>query len=311
MRRVAAAGLVLLNALAGMPNAVMAAQEGSAPLRSGLSPPPALDDVRRASGVCRRDESPQPAQEPGSRRTEALRQAATCRLDVREASRLLGRVDTQLVDTRPRARFEALRIAQSLSATEQDLRLKPYWRSKHVVLVGEGRREEDLYRVCASLQQAGYKRVSVLGGGLAQWSAAGMPLVGQSQIEAPLRLTAEELWIESLFEHNAVFVDNSLQALVADLPRTDGLLDIAAEGAMAKAVERWRRPRRSLFLSSVIVVVPPGTPAARIDALRRQIDTVPLLVHEGSVAAVRAVAPTLQRIWAAHARGPSKPACGG
>jgi rhodanese-related sulfurtransferase len=81
-----------------------------------------------------------------------------------------------LVDLRKPAAHQAVRIPGSMQARPFELRSKPMFRGRKLVLIDEGYGHMETERVCRRLIKSGSPDVRILHGGMVAWAAAGRPL---------------------------------------------------------------------------------------------------------------------------------------
>jgi hypothetical protein len=190
------------------------------------------------------------------------------------------------LDLRPAAEFQAYHIPNALNLSMADLRVKPYWRTKTVVLMGEGRAYPELFQACAQLKQLGYRQVRVLQGGLPAWVAESRPLSGRAPTAAQLaRLTPGELWALAQSDALGVVFDRERIAFQNVLPGT--VLNTLTPAAVAAHL-RERKARKGPLLLGVVVVADPRIDDAAIEALQQAAAPLPLRVYAGTLEATEA-----------------------
>lgn len=268
--------------------------------------PEALKGIQRATGVCRRDDA---APVLGTAAAPAVSPDLGCAISPAELRPMLALTDTAVVDLRAPTAYQAFHIEGALNLSSLDLHSKPYWRSKAVVLVGDGRAEHELYRECTRLKRLGYKRVAVLRGGMPLWLAAGQPAAGRAPAATQLaRLTASEFRQESGHMNNLVVLSKLQSALQSDFPNVPMLPEVTP--ASLKAMLDRQRKERKTALSAVVLATHSGVADQEIALMQNALMPIPLLVYTDTREAyVRQVA-VQKAIWSAQARGPKLPACG-
>lgn len=274
---------------------------------SGADMPAVLRGLPRAGAACRRAD-PLPAAAAAA--SLAGRADLGCALPASEAVAAQAGVDTVLADVRPAQAYAASHIEASRNLPLTDLRSKPYWRDKRVVLVGSGKDETALYQECAALKQAGYRNVHVLQGGIAQWVAQGRPLAGRPESAAQLaRLSTGEFLLEMRAEANLVVLDPAQAITRTDVPGAQALPALSA-AALRAAIDRRRKADKKTPPAAVVVVARPGVGDAQIGDWQQAAAPVPLLVYaEGRPALVAGLAQQ-KATWAALAKGPKRLGCG-
>lgn len=83
-----------------------------------------------------------------------------------------------IIDIRPAAEFERVRIPGSLNIPPYALRHSTFLEGRQVLLVDQGVDRQGLGSLCYQLQAAGHRKVTILAGGLSAWHASGRELVG-------------------------------------------------------------------------------------------------------------------------------------
>lgn len=282
------------------------------PSQAELSPggnlPKLLENIKQAKpGMCQRDEA------GGARGADAPPAVPepdlSCALGAREAAQLSGKPGAAFIDTRDAAQHQAFHIANAVNAQVYELRSKPYWKNKRVVLIGSGKNDAELYSACAALKAQGYQQVQVLRGGMAAWVAGGLPTLGnEPSVDDLTRLSAPELWAEATYEDNVVLVARQQSSMLPGL-HASVTVDLAAPDAVKSALARRRKELKNAPLASVVVVAAPGTKAELIARWRQSIEPVPLLAYAGTSEAYRRYLTQQKAAWAAQARGPKQPGC--
>jgi rhodanese-related sulfurtransferase len=279
-----------------------AAQVAAPALGADNGIPEALKSIPRATGVCHKDDGPTGAAYGAG--------ATVADLGCAAGTAALQRPGVLLADVRQGAEYASYHIDGVLNVSVGDLRSKPYWRSKPVVLIGSGKAERELYMECTRLKQRGYKDVSVLRGGMASWIAAALPLAGRTpSLAEATRLSPEEFWQEGQDPDNLVLLSKGQASLQGEVPFSAVLPAIGAAEVRA-VVERRRKETRNAPLASIILASDDSVPAAQIEALQRALMPIPVLVYSEGRAALTHRMAVQKAVWLAQAQGPKQPACG-
>jgi rhodanese-related sulfurtransferase len=282
--------------------ALAALQPGAPALGADNSMPEALKNIPRATGVCHRDDGPTG--------TTYGAGATVADLGCAAGTAALQRPGVLPADVRQGAEYASYHIDGALNVSVGDLRSKPYWRNKPVVLIGSGKAERELYMECTRLKQRGYKDVSVLRGGMAAWIAAAQPLAGRTpSLAEASRLSPEEFWQEGQDPDNLVLLAKGQAELQGDVPFSAVLPAIGAAEVRA-VVERRRKETKNAPLASVILASDGSVTSAQIEALQRALLPIPVLVYAEGRAALTRQMGVQKAVWLAQAQGPKQPACG-
>ncbi len=276
---------------------------------SGGSLPEALKNVKRADGMCRRDSG---ASDDAASRKDPVRPAPDlrCAMDPADAAAALGRPDVVVVDIRSLDRFEAGHVESAVNLTPSALRTTVSLRGKHIVVVGTGKGEHELYAACAELKKTGFRRVDVLRGGMAAWVSQGHPSAGDGRDAlTDATLSASELWAESQSEGNVVVATLDRQEVQQTLPFAKPIAEPSA-AAIQAVLERRRKELKEAPLASVIVVSGQVKDVGAEQRLRARLQPVPLLFYRGPAEDLERVLAQQEAVWRAHARGPKPPRCG-
>lgn len=276
----------------------------AAPLEQQL--PTVLRDIPQATGICRRD-----AAAPGAPLVAPEMPAdLSCAVSVAALPKLLLANDTLLADMRLGADYQTFHIQGALQLGTGDLHSKPYWRGKHLILIGNGKAERELYSECTRLKRLGYQRVSVARGGMPLWLASEQPVVGNAPAASELAgLTPAELWLESQNLDNLVVLDPTQKLLQTQLPLAVVLPQTTLQSIQA-LIERRRKETRGAPLAAVVLVSAEQGSDQAMAQLQKTLLPIPLLVYRGSHDAVARQLKTQKAVWTAQARGPKLPACG-
>jgi rhodanese-related sulfurtransferase len=216
--------------------------------------------------------------------------------------------DTALVDTRTATEFAQFHIDGAMHINMAELRSKAFLREKLIVLIGNGKAEQELYIDCKRLKSNGYKQVKMLRGGMSAWLASGYNVLGQSPKPAKLtKLTASELWIESQFTSNLILVVAGQESLQKQIKGSLLIGDEKPKTIQSAIKQRIKKPQ-SIALASAVLVVSKN---AVVQAISQAIKPIPLLVYSESSDAFVSQLTQQTAVWAAHARGPKQPSgCG-
>lgn len=289
--------------------ALMLSGQAAAQLRDGQELPWALQGIAPATGMCRRDGMDGAAIRLDSQAVAPdLAPQLACAASFAQVRAAQARPETLIADLREPADFRHFHIEGALNLDLGRLLSKPYWRDRHVVLVGDGKAQAALYQACARLQQAGYRQVRVLRGGMPMWLAHGQPTVGfPPAVETLIRLSPAEMWLESRSAGNLVVIDPPLAAMREELPSAV-VLQRSDSQAIRLAMDQGRKARRGAPLSALVWVsaAPPGQQWL----LRQSMADVPLLVYDQGREPLQRQMAVQQSVWAAHERGPRQPGCG-
>ena len=274
--------------------------------RPGDQIPDALKEISPVSEVCRR-EGPKQGEKPiSSSRIYEVDLQCSIGADFFMSMKSTG--DSLFVDRRDATDFRSFHIEGAMNLGITDLLAKPYWRSKKVVLVGNGRAEAELYRECARLKSVGYGRVHVLRGGMPSWLNRNLPVVGIASGGADLvEISAAELLIEAQNSYNIVLIDRSGIKERTDIGAAYEISN-ASVGAVKEFMEKYRRANPRTLTASLVLVS--SIANEEVAQLRGMLSPIPLLVYKGNWEAVVSQQNANKAMWAAYARGPKVPGCG-
>lgn len=281
-------------------SAAMAAGQAAANERL----PKALDGIARATGECRVE----PGQEAAGSAL-GVKPDLSCGMPVSGVKAVLQRPDSVLIDVRGARDYEASHIEGALQASLADVRSKPHWRGKTVVLAGSGKAESELYQACATLKKS-FKQVVVLRGGMPAWLAAGEPVLGRAPAAAHMmRLSVADFLLESQHGDNLIVLDQQQAALQSDIPFSMVLPDPGA-GAIKNLIEQRNRALKSGGPAAVVLATGTAWSDAQVAALHLALAPVPLLVYSDTRNAFRAQQRTHKAVLLAQTRGPKQLGCG-
>ncbi|MBD9395264.1 rhodanese-like domain-containing protein [Acidovorax sp. ACV01] len=274
--------------------------------RPGDQIPDALKEISPVSEVCRRDAPKQGEKPVPSSGTYEVDLQCSITADALASMKIAG--DSLVVDRRDASDFRSFHIEGAMSLGITDLVAKPYWRSKKVVLIGNGRAEAELYRECARLKSVGYRSVHVLRGGMPSWLNKNLPVVGYASEGVDLiEISAAELLIEAQNSYNIVLIDKSAIKERIDIGATYEIPN-ASVGAVKEFMEKYRKANPRSLTASVVLVS--SIANEEIAHLRGLLSPNPLLVYKGSWEGVVSQQNANKAMWAAYARGPKVPGCG-
>lgn len=272
------------------------------------SVPEALRGIKPTAGLCTRDDAEKPKPSKYARVAEA-KPDLSCAIAPGDVARQLKSPNTVLIDTRNATDFANFHINGAMNISAAELRGKTFLRGKSVILLGNGKAEQQQYIDCKRLKSNGFKKVRVLLGGMPAWLAAGQGVLGLSPNPMQLtRLTPSDLWIESRFESNLVLVAAGRKTLQTQITGSVLIPDEMPQ-TIQSAIDKRRKQHKSAPLAAVVLAADKGT---AFQALSEAIKPVPLLVYSEPAEAFERQVSQQTAVWAAQARGPKQPPrCGG
>jgi rhodanese-related sulfurtransferase len=283
--------------------------------------PEALSKIPAATGVCRRSDlvniQPTPSE-------ESFQVDGACVGAVPPLLPLHSRADVIWIDTRSLADYQTFHINSALNLTPAEVRSKPHWRDKTLVLIGSSAKAETaLYRECTRLKQLGFSHVQVMQGGMATWLswADVRTLAGQLPTAASLmRLTAAEFWLElqaadHLLLTPAAFAlpKKGQQAgqteLTIALKHAQTMPQFTSQSLQA-AVQRRTKSSPKNRVNRVIAVTDDDVSDEQAQSFQNAIKPLPLLIYRADHDAYAREVNTQKAIWKAQTAGPKQPGCG-
>ncbi len=296
-----AAALVAIEVFAQTPIAADSSQTQNFPLPLRET----LKNIPAANISCRKDDY---AGKPGETLQRPGRAAdSSCAMTLEQLSASLGKPETVLVDTRSKAAFDRLHIDGAVNFSGSEIRAKGYLADKLVVLLTDGKGDQELYELCAELKNAGFKKTRVLRGGLQAWVLDNKPVIGT----APNFSDFASLSPAELFQASKVS-DN----IIIGLPNTRKLSDVlpmmfSASGDSPEAIKEFMKKRKkSNSPHPIILVADERFEKGQLADLAKLAKPDPLFAYTGSDAAYRQFLLVQSAMWAKQAKGPVKPSCG-
>ena len=291
---------IALFAMTAFPCVPVSAQNMPAPLRETLK------DIPAAGMACRKEDfadKPQGAAAPPLRKSDP-----GCAITLEQLSSSLGKPDTVMIDTRAKAAFDTSHIDGAVNFSSAELRTKRYLADKRVVLLGDGKRDQDLYELCSELKAAGFKQTRVLRGGMLAWLLDNKPVVGVASNFADLSsLNPGELFQESKMADSVLIGLPSMRHLADVLP----MMQSVSADSPAAVKEFIQKRKKARSLQTIIVVADERFDRSEIATLAALAKPEPLLLYADSEGAYRQFLRVQNAMWAKQAKGPTKPRCGG
>ena len=264
-----------------------------------------LTEIKPA--VCRPDDA-QPAHVGNVSRSNTVPDIG-CAISPVEALPVSKHTNAAVVDTRSFQEFSRFHIDGALNLGTGELRVKGFLRGKHVVLVGDGKSERELYAACGELKRIGFKQVQVLHGGMPAWLAASQVVVGSiADWPRQIRLTPEQLWTEAQFDANLIFLSTAQETLRKEFPTANFIRDDSSV-AIKDALTKQARKKAQGPIASVVFVASAGVSDEAIDQIAQAVKPHPLLVYADTSEAYRYYLRTQEMRWKAYARGPKQAKC--
>lgn len=271
----------------------------------------ALSGIKKAEKTCANHTVIPYMQNVTPPKAEPRKPELACALSAGQLHREISTPDLALVDVRAAGRDDENKISGSIRMTLAELHTKRFLRDRHVVLIGNGKAENDLYRACGELLDRGFKSVRVLNGGVPAWALEGYDVSGrQVNVDSALTLTSMELWRETKFSENIILVDMKQAVLAKELPRVDQVVARLTPADLKRATQAVQHARGRGARGSVVLVASTDTSAATIRALRSALRPIPLLAYAGSAQVYRQQLAEQRMIWQARNSGPKELPCG-
>lgn len=235
----------------------------------------------------------------------------SCAVEAKDVLALSKSHEVILADLRLGIEFASYHIQDALQLSLAELRNKPYWRSKHVILIGSGKAEAEVYSVCAQLKQVGYKKVQVLHGGMLQWLRQDLPVTGNPPLSALSgRLSAVEFWQESRNPANLLLLDQKQSVLRKELSGAQIVVLSGSEGVQ-KIMEQYRsRKNKKSFIATVILAVDPTVPDEQLQKFQQDLIPIPVLTYKEPPEVFEQQLATQKSMWSVRTSGPKRPRCG-
>lgn len=286
---------------------LLASNEAFAQMVGGDRLPVAIEGVSRAGGMCRSDDTQAGADGRNSR--PAALADRSCAINIADVEPLLGHPDTLLVDLRSPADFAVFHPLNAFNSSAGDLRHKSHWKKKTLVLLGRGKAEDELHEECARLKKAGFRQVRVVSGGVPMWLAQRLPVAGNPPTAGQAaRLTAAELWSESLSRHTLLFLDETSSDMRSEFPEARILPRLSLE-AIRTVIGRQRASRQK-GAAATIVLASTQISHEQIEQWQQALAPMPLLVYADRKEIFDRDMSAQKAIWSAQAKGPKKLRCG-
>ena len=264
-----------------------------------------LKDIPRADTVCRKDE-PVPAAAPVAARASRPLDLA-CAATLEQLSASLDRSDTMIIDTRQAADFAKYHINNAVNLTPAEIATKPYLLAKSLVLIGDGKDDQDQMAACSELRGAGFKKTRVLSGGLVTWLQDRREMIGAVPDFGDLAsLSPAELFREA----------SASGSVVLGLPATRRLADalpamVVLPSASGAALGDYLLKRKGTLSGKRIVLVADEHFDQRsLVDLAAAAKPVPVFVYARTEAEYRAFLRNQTAMWAKQAKGPVVRRCG-
>ncbi|WP_066263410.1 rhodanese-like domain-containing protein [Hydrogenophaga flava] len=272
--------------------------------------PKVLKELPRAGAMCKRDS----AEDVGPPLSGGVARDADlgCLLSPGEVQARWTPATSALFDLRSRSRYERFHLEGAVSSSEAELLSKPYWKEKHVVLVGEGRDDARLAMVCGRLKQAGYRNVMVMQGGMLGAVRDGRTVLGMPErLGAMAQIGTEELWYLMRQPTTLALADGERGEFlkVKEFRLVRPLPDLN-EAGLAKALEASVSGKGASRPSIKAVVLLSG----RLDddsltVLSKAVAPAPLLVYSETYESYLREMNKQAAMWKAQERGPKKTPC--
>ncbi len=164
----------------------------------------------------------------------------SCEISIAELTKLRQRKDFVVVDVRDESDFQRLRIPASISFPLYALKTKEYFKSSHVLLIGDAYASGSLADACFDLRKRGFSQIAYLKGGLLTWQKHFGVLDGDKTLIAESKTISAQALYREMYYRPWLFVDISLAAgeeKLKSLGETD-MISLPYERPLAKFQKR-------------------------------------------------------------------------
>jgi rhodanese-related sulfurtransferase len=282
----------------GIATASPETQNLPAPLRDTLRNIPA------AGGSCRKEDYAANSTAVVSRKRSA---DPSCAITLAHLSSSLGKPETVLVDIRQKMAFDKNHIDGAINLGTSEVRTKHYLLNKFVVLVGDGKTDQDLYELCSELKGAGFKQTRVLRGGMLAWVLENKPVTGA----VPSLLDFAGLNPSELFQRSKskddLVIGLSGGRKLADVVPMERNLSSDSVAALKGILQKRKKTNK---FHNVILVADERFDKDQLLELAKATKPQPLLIYADSEAAYRQFLRLQNAMWTKQAKGPTQPRCG-
>jgi rhodanese-related sulfurtransferase len=272
---------------------------------SNQSIPEALKGIKQANGVCSKETFSNSFGNDGKER-RAFVPDLSCGRSRSDVAKSLKESDTVVIDTRVSIQYVNSHVDGAISLPLDAIKTKTFLRNKEIILVGSGKSEEELYTACAELKANGFRKATVLKGGMPMWLASSQSSEPKIEDIPSIELTAAQLWSESQFQANLVVVGGD-DEMYRQLPSSSLLKDTNSSTIRA-AIEKRRRNKKASI--AAVVIVNASLDDKEVQKLRNDLSSVPLLIYRGTAEAYKRAISQQNAVWLAQAKGPKQPRCG-
>jgi rhodanese-related sulfurtransferase len=272
---------------------------------SNQSIPEALKGIKQANGVCSK-ETFSNSFGNGERERRAYVPDLSCGRSMPDVAKSLKESDTVVIDTRVSTQYVNSHVDGAISLPMDAVKTKTFLRNKEIILVGSGKSEEELYAACAELKANGFRKATVLKGGMPFWLASSQSSEPKIEDIPSIELTAPQLWSEIRFQANLVVVGGN-DEMYRQLPGSLLLKDMNSATIRA-AIDRRRRDKKASI--AAVVIVSAWLVDKEVQKLRNDLSSVPILIYRGTAEAYKRAISQQNAVWLAQAKGPKQPRCG-
>lgn len=275
------------------------------PLKQVTELPLALQQWPASTGACRRDDALFSADNSGLT-TPAARLDLGCGRTAQEVITLLASPDSILVDLRTSTEYQNFHAKNAINISRSELAVKSYLKNKNIILIGHGKLDGEIYRTCTFLKQVGYRNVFVVQGGVTNWMLNSYAVAGNStKAFDNIRLTPEELSMESRESENLIYLDSSRDDMRTFFPSASILTGVSAE-----TVKFSSEAIKTKELLGLILIGARSLTIEQIRLLQQAALPRRLMVYSGSASDYQNYLSQQKKTWVAQVNGPKKLGCG-
>jgi len=183
-----------------------------------------------------------------------------------------------LVDVRSPGEFNRSHIDGAMNLSPSEILTKDYLKSRQVILVGSGRDDHQLLKICAQLKQRGFNSVKVIRGGMLSWSERRLPVLGDAiAMDQTRSLNAMELLAISRIDGIPVLLAPDAMAYARWIPSAVDLADLTSDKANPRS--------KKLNLLAAVIVSSRFPSPETFTAAKQKFGDIPILWNNGDSAA--------------------------
>lgn len=264
-----------------------------------------LKDIPAAGATCNKENL---VVRPATRKSNpSIKPVPECATTMTQLSNALTNPNLVLVDTRTKTEFDRFHIDGAVNFSVSEVRTKRFLSDKFVVLIGDGKADQDLYELCSELKSAGFKKTQVLRGGMLSWLLDSREVLGNApRLAEAAVLSSSDLFRESKKADNLLINLTTAHQLAEMLSATT----ISGSDSNQEIKAFVQKYKKGKAINNIVLVADERFRKNQFEDLAKSLKPDLVLIYDGSESSYRQFLRLQKTMWDKQEKGPTRLPCG-